>query len=280
MPDVPLQSLVNGQQAEHISIRDRGFQYGDGCFETVRVLFNQPILWPAHFNRLQHACSVLQLSVNFEALQREVSFLLQNNSAPDVVLKIIVTRGEGGRGYSPAEQSDCTRVLQLLDYVAPNTEDGASVVLCQHRISRNTGLAGIKHLNRLDQVLASAEIPSGCDEGLCIDEEGYIIEGCRSNLLLAINSELVSPDLSMSGVEGVMLKHLIDEFSKQGIKLRSRKITLEKLKMADEVFLCNSVFGVWPLNEIQNEDWQLPKQEKPFTKGALEIHDALLRDSA
>ncbi|PCI76506.1 MAG: aminodeoxychorismate lyase [SAR86 cluster bacterium] len=279
MLDGPLQSLINGQQAEHISIRDRGFQYGDGCFETVRVLSSKPILWPAHLKRLQHACKTLQLSVNFELLQSEISQLLQANKAADVILKITITRGEGGRGYAPTEQTDCTRIMQLINYVAPVTTNGARVVICQHKLSSNSLLAGIKHLNRLDQVLASAQIPTDFDEGLCMDEEGYVIEGCRSNLLLSIGNKLVTPDLSKSGVQGVMLNHLIDEFAKQGTRVVRKTISLGELKNADEIFLCNSVFGVWPIAEIQNEDWGKTRKEEPFSAAALEIHNKLFRNN-
>ena len=276
----PLQSLVNGQQAENISIRDRGFQYGDGCFETVRILFKKPILWSEHLKRLKYACKTLQLSVNFDLLKSEVAQLIRVNKATNVILKIIITRGEGGRGYAPAVQSDCTRILQLIDYVAPSTSSGARVVVCRHRLSSNSFLGGIKHLNRLDQVLASAQIPADCDEGLCMDEAGYVIEGCRSNLLFAIDNKLVSPDLSKSGVEGVMLDHLIDEFGVKGIAVIRRTISMSELKRADEILLCNSVFGVWPIAEILNEDWRITLKEKPFTAAALEIQSKLFRNNA
>lgn len=279
MLDGHLQSLINGQQADHISIRDRGFQYGDGCFETVRVLSNKPILWAAHLNRLKHACSVLDLSVDFDLLQREISQLLQTKLTADAILKIIVTRGEGGRGYAPIKQAQCNRIIQLTDYVAPTTHKGARVVLCEHRLSSNSNLAGIKHLNRIDQVLASAQIPSVCDEGLCMDEAGYVIEGCRSNLLLAIENELVTPDLSNCGVEGVMLNHLIEEFEKQGTRIARKSISLAELKAADEALLCNSVFGVWPIAEIESEDWLASRYEQAYTVAALEIHNKLFQIS-
>ncbi len=275
----PLQSLINGQQAEHISIRDRGFQYGDGCFETVRILSNKPILWSAHLKRLELACKTLHLSVNFDLLQSEMSQLLQGNKAADIILKITLTRGEGGRGYAPTEQADGSRIMQLMDYVAPATNNGAKVVVCQHRLSSNSLLAGVKHLNRLDQVLASAQIPAHCDEGLCMDERGAVIEGCRSNLLLAINNELVTPDLNKSGVQGVMLNHLIDEFGKQGIRVFRKTISLCELKTADAILLCNSVFGVWPIAEIQNEDWCVNRKEEPFNAAALAIHNKLFRNN-
>ena len=277
MSDGPLQSLINGRQAERISIRDRGLQYGDGCFETIRVLSNTPILWSAHLKRLEHACKVLQLPVDFDLLQSEISEILQLNKAADVILKIIITRGEGGRGYAPSKQADPTRILQLIDYVSPDTCKGARVILCQHRLSSNSTLAGIKHLNRLDQILASAQIPADCDEGLCMNEEGYLIEACRSNLLLAIDDELVTPDLSKSGVEGVMLNHLITEFGRQGIQVLKKKLSLSELKTAKEILLCNSVFGVWPIAEVQNEDWRVAQEEGPVVTEALKHHHKLFQ---
>ena len=278
MLDGPLQSLINGEQAEHISIRDRGFQYGDGCFETIRVLSNKPILWSAHLKRLRLACEVLRLSVDFDLLQSEMTQLLQTNKTADVILKITLTRGEGGRGYAPTEQADCTRIMQLIDYVAPATNKGARVVVCQHRLSSNSQLAGIKHLNRLDQVLASAQIPKDCDEGLCLDESGYVIEGCRSNILLAIDNELLTPDLGKSGVQGVMLNHLIEEFAKQGAQVVRRAISLSELKTASEILLCNSVFGVWAVAEIQNEGWGKAREEERFNTAAFEIQNKLMRN--
>ena len=277
MLDGPLQSLINGQQAERISIRDRGFQYGDGCFETIRVLSNKPILWSAHLKRLKHACKTLQLSVNFELLQSEITQLLQRNKTADVILKIIVTRGEGGRGYTPPEHANCTRIIQLIDYVAADTRTGARVVVCQHRLSSNSLLGGIKHLNRLDQVIASAQIPADFDEGLCLDEQGSVIEGCRSNLLLAIDNQLVTPDLGKSGVEGIMLNYLIDKFQVLDTRVLRKTISLRELKTASEIFLCNSVFGIWPVAEIENEDWRMNREKRQFFAAALEIQNKLFR---
>jgi len=277
MLDVPVQSLINGQRAERISIRDRGFQYGDGCFETVRILSNKPILWSAHLKRLKNACKTLHLSVNFELLKGEITQLLQDNKTADVILKITVTRGEGGRGYKPPEHANCTRIIQLIDYVAADTRTGARVVVCQHRLSSNSLLGGIKHLNRLDQVIASAQIPADFDEGLCLDEQGSVIEGCRSNLLLAIDNQLVTPDLGKSGVEGVMLNYLIDKFKVLDTRVLRKTISLRELKTASEIFLCNSVFGIWPVAEIENEDWRMNREKRHFSAAALEIQNKLFR---
>ena len=247
-------SLINGQQAQHISVRDRGFQYGDGCFETVRIVSNKPILWSAHLQRLRLACSVLNLPADFDALQSEVSTLLQAQEQPDGILKVIISRGEGGRGYAPANKPHCTRVLQLSGYTMLDTGRGARAVVCQHRLSSNAQLAGIKHLNRLDQVLASAQITEGFDEGLCLDQDGFLVEGCKSNIILMIDGALFTPDLARCGVEGVMLNYLAAELAKKDRPVTRKRITLEQMQIADEIFLCNSVFGVWPVTEICGEN--------------------------
>lgn len=281
MSGVPLQSLVNGQQADHISIHDRGFQYGDGCFETIRVLANKPILWQQHLSRLKRACRLLYLEVDFDLLDKDLSQLLETNQSSDVILKIIITRGEGGRGYAPGSSSSCTRVLQLSNYQAPTIRKAAKIMLCRHGLSANTMLAGIKHLNRLDQVLASREIPDSFDEGLCLDQLGYIVEGCKSNLMLCIDDELITPDLSSCGVEGVMLEQLIESYAGRGYPVARKKINLKQLQMADELFLCNSVFGVWSVAEIYNADfelyWKSNRDEGQYTSAAIDWANEIFR---
>jgi 4-amino-4-deoxychorismate lyase len=112
-----------------------------------------------------------------------------------------------------------------------------------------------------------------------MDEQGSVIEGCRSNLLLAIANQLVTPDLSRSGVEGVMLNHLIDEFQVQGTHVLRKTISLCELKTASEIFLCNSVFGIWPVVEIENDDWRISREKGPFSAAALEIQNKLFRNT-
>jgi len=138
-------------------------------------------------------------------------------------------------------------------------------------------LAGIKHLNRLDQVLASGEIAGDCDEGLCLDESEAVIEGCRSNLLLVIENELVTPDLSRSGVQGVMLNHLIKEFGNQGTPVMRKRVSVDHLQSASQIILCNSVFGVWPVVEIPSIRWQSSGQGQTHTAIARQIVEHVFR---
>lgn len=275
MLDGPLQSIVNGVQAEHISISDRGFQYGDGCFETVRVIAGKLILWTEHRERLANACAALDLHLDLDVLQKEVSRLLAANELASAIIKIIITRGVGGRGYRPLDTIECTRVVQLFDYIPPILTLGARLCVCQHRLSTSTQLAGIKHLNRLDQVLASREIPIGFDEGICLDQAGNIVEACKSNILVVREGKVYSPSLDGSGVEGVMLNYLESELDKLGTPIKRTPIRLEQLQEAEEVYLCNSVYGVWSVAEIQSTDYRISWESRADDQG-----QALLRIAA
>ncbi len=273
-----MQSWINGQQAELISIQDRGFQYGDGCFETVRLCSNFPVLLPAHLERLRNSCQLLNIAVDFDLLQWEIKQLLQVDMSTDHVLKIMITRGIGGRGYKPDSNSGNSRILQLFDYNADSEkkkDGGVNVFLCKHRLSSSNTLAGIKHLNRLDQVLASQEIPAHYDEGICMDQEGHIVEGCKSNLILTVDGQLCTPDLSCCGVDGIMLNYLISNFAKQRIDIKRRKVSLENLAEAEEVFLCNSVYGVWPVIMMQANATALSWKPGAHTYSAIQFKNEI-----
>ncbi len=252
-----MQSLINGQPTNLISIADRGFQYGDGCFETVRVAGAHPVLLEAHLNRLENSCQQLGIPLPLTTLMQEIEQLLLSNSWPHAVLKITITRGVGGRGYRPDPHAQSNRIVQLFAYSTAESpadgngiEPGVSVMLCQHRLSSNRALAGMKHLNRLDQVLASREIPEQFAEGLCMDQAGYLVEGCKSNLVLLRGDKLITPDLSESGVNGIMLQYLLNRFREDGLTVESARVSFEELNDIGEAFLCNSVFGVWPVIKL------------------------------
>ena len=273
-----MHSLINGRQENSISIADRGFQYGDGCFETVRLVASRPILFEAHLSRLQNSCMQLGIPLQLETLLEEIERLLNTNPWPHAILKITVTRGVGGRGYRPDPTCKSNRIIQLFEYseaepgsthLQNRNEAGVSVILCQHRLSNNRSLAGLKHLNRLDQVLASREIPEHFAEGLCMDQAGYLIEGCKSNLLLVVDGKLITPELSEAGVNGVMLQYLLDRYREDGLEPASSKFGIQVLQDASEVFLCNSVFGVWPVIKLSENDTVFSWPVGPNTQQAI-----------
>ncbi|MDX2425918.1 MAG: aminodeoxychorismate lyase, partial [Cycloclasticus sp.] len=186
--------LVNGVPRDVVAVSDRGLQYGDGLFETIAVRAGAPCLWSRHIDRLQRGCRVLNLSLPpVDQLLEECLSLTQDHDA--AVLKIILTRGSGGRGYTPPTDPTPVRILSLHpspDYPPAWRDAGVVVTLCRSRSSENNQLAGLKHLNRLDQVLARKEVSAadGCIEGLMRDSRGRIIGGTMTNLFLWADDEL------------------------------------------------------------------------------------------
>lgn len=257
---LPVPSWINGSADNQISPLDRGLLYGDGVFETIAILNGEPHLLPLHFKRLNNACERLAIPLQFSLLESEIerflSNCLQGQKASKAILKIILTRGSGGRGYDPANAQHPVRILQwheFPDYPESYAKEGVSIILCQTPMARNPLLAGMKHLNRLEQVLARSEWQdASIQEGLMFDTEGHLIEGTMSNIFLVSEGCLLTPDLSDCGVAGVMREQLMAVAKKLGISCSSAKISAAKLETADEVFLTNSVFGIWPVKKINH----------------------------
>jgi 4-amino-4-deoxychorismate lyase len=247
--------LVNGQATSTVSACDRGLLYGDGVFETIAVADGKVQLWELHMARLQLGCQRLGMApVDSGMLAAEAAALCRHVTR--AVVKIIITRGAGGRGYRPSASATQTRIVQLYpwpDYPERFAREGIRLRICTMRMGHNTALAGIKHLNRLEQVLARAEwddeeIP----EGLLLDQQGLLVEGTMSNIFLVCGKKLVTPDLTQCGVAGVMRATVIELAAGAGISAELRSIPLEELYQAQEVFVCNSLIGIWPVSCIGN----------------------------
>jgi 4-amino-4-deoxychorismate lyase len=260
-------ALVNGEPSAQVPISDRGFQYGDGVFTTLRVCRSVPLFLDAHLSRLERDSARLRLPFpGREALIRETKLLCEER--PEAVLKIQLTRGSGGRGYLPPESATGTRVLgshPLPEYPPELQERGVEIRLCGIRLGINPSLAGLKHLNRLEQVLARAEWPPGdIREGLMLDAEGQVVEGTMSNLFLAKDGRLTTPRLDRCGVAGVMRGQVMAGLAQQGHPVEERRISLEDVRAADELFLTNSVIGLWPVRRFDGQDCPVG----PFTQRA------------
>jgi len=248
--------LINGKQTNLLDANDRGLNYADGVFETVRISSHQPVLWPLHKKRLQAACQSLCLPLQIDQLENELIPLLQASPAQGV-LKIIVTRGIGGRGYKAPAVIKPSRIIQFHEFPSSfvgKSLSGVNVMLCETPLSVNSRLAGIKHLGRLDQVLASAELTDGYDEGIMFTDAGVLIEGTRSNLFLVVDGQLTTPDLKLAGIRGVMREYLLQRFSDAGSPVQVAELQRAALERCSEMFICNSVFGVWPVVELQLRD--------------------------
>lgn len=244
---------VNGVQQTHIAVADRAVQYGDGLFETIRIGQGRPVHLARHLARLSAGCRRLGiLSVPWDTLRREITDLaVQHNSA---VLKVIVSRGSGARGYRAETGQPATRILSLSSlpqWPADIINTGVRVTICNTRLAHQPALAGIKHLNRLEQILARGEWDDpGISEGLMLDCDDHVVEGTMSNLFLVRGDGLLTPGLSQCGVAGVMRSVILDCAAQHGIPYEIRALTLEDIRSADEVFVCNSLIGIWPVTVV------------------------------
>lgn len=249
---------INGQPDTRVPVTDRGLAYGDGLFETVRIAGQQPVLLDYHLDRLMLGCRRLHIPLQRDALLAELA-AWSGMSRPGVV-KLMITRGSGGRGYAPTSDLEPRRILQhfpLPEYPDAWFQQGIRVFPCVNRLGHSPLLAGIKHLNRLEQVLARAEW-DGIDqfqEGLVCDLNGSPIEGTMSNLFIVQNQQVLTPRLDQCGVAGVMRRWLMEQFRAAGLDVMETTITLDGFRVADERFFCNSVFGVWPVARFEDNRW-------------------------
>lgn len=270
--------MINGAQTDLIPVRDRGLQYGDGCFETVRICARTPLLLERHLHRLQATCELMRLEFNAALLLKELAIFFEL-CPPDGILKIILTRGIGGRGYAATEGVQSNRILMYAlfpDDYTTKAETGVNIEISPFRLSQNAFLAGIKHLNRLDQVLASFALGEGVDEVICLDQDDHVIEGTKSNLFLVIDGRVITPELTAAGVRGVMRDYLIQRFRNASMSVESRIVTQPDLLLASELFLCNSVFGVWPVRKLTENANVHTWPTGPLTRLAKQYHNDLL----
>lgn len=246
--------LVNGVSGDLISIRDRGLLYGDGVFRTLCVYQGVARHWVLHYQKLRQDCAALAITCpDFGLLSEELAILLKQHR--DAVFKIIVTRGEGQRGYAPPMNAQPTHIWDigpLPIYPEHYLTQGIAARICNLRLGSQPRLAGIKHLNRLENVLAAAEWQdNNIAEGLLLDTEGFVIEGTRSNVFIVRHQQLATPDLSNCGVAGLQRDRIIAHTS-----VEICQVTVDELLSADEVFLVNSVIGVWSVRALAGRHWE------------------------
>jgi 4-amino-4-deoxychorismate lyase len=256
---------INGVAVDCVDASDRGLLYGDGLFETMAVRNGRASSWSRHMARLLAGCARLGIpAVDTVQLAHEADELLAGIGHG--VLKVIVTRGSGGRGYRVPETVAPRRILQLHpwpDFPPAAEESGVAVRLCTTRLCHNPLLAGIKHLNRLEQVLARREWDDPkIVEGLLLDVDGRLIEGTMSNLFLVRGQSLLTPDLRRCGVAGIMRSVILEQAKRLSLPVKICALDMEDLLAAEEVFLCNTLIGIWPVIAIDG---------RPYCKGETTI---------
>jgi len=254
---------VNGLRSEQISVYDRAFQYGDGLFETFAVTDGKPALLDLHLQRLRTGLS--RLGFPEFPIQPLVDDIKDKSKRFDsAVLKLVITRGESHRGYLP---SITTKVNILLAFSENHNGmtigPAVSLCFCDTRLGINPLLAGIKHLNRLEQVLANKEcLDRGYEDGLVSDIDGNIIEATSANLFLWKQTRLITPDLQRCGINGVARQLIIQIADKIGIPMEIQAITKSDCENADALFLSNSLKGITPVKSLEKTSFDENKWPK------------------
>lgn len=252
-----LECLVDGEISERVSVLDRGLHYGDGLFETMAVFQGTPRFWQGHVDRLANGCERLGLPVTPQAvLLREVQTVSAGQKR--CVVKVIATRGTSGRGYAPESPARGNRVV--CSWAWPDDpgelgQTGIRMRVCSLRLGVQPVLAGLKHLNRLEQVMARSEWDDrAVHEGLLLDADDHVVSAISSNLFLVFGERLLTPRLDRCGVRGVMRGAILSAFRP---RCEQRRITLDMLPEADEVFVCNAVRGIFPVTRIDHWEYAI-----------------------
>ena len=248
--------LINGIPQETLPASDRAIQFGDGCFTTARIAAGQVCLLDAHLQRLQMACEKLLIPfIAWAELQREMVELARGNERG--VLKVIISRGSGGRGYSAANCMHPARILSVSGYPAHYDgwrREGITLELSPVRLGRNPHLAGVKHLNRLEQVLIRTHLEqTDADEALVLDSEGFVTECCAANLFWRNGKDVFTPRLDQAGVNGLMRQFCLQQLAHSGYRVVEVHAREAVLAEADEMVVCNALMPVVPVRQYGSQ---------------------------
>lgn len=244
---------VNGRPQRLIDCRDRGLQYGDGLFETMRVRAGRIRLIDHHLERLHEGCRRLALPAPSAALLRR-ELVARARRCDEGVMKLLLTRGPGARGYRPTGTERCTRVIMLsAGAPSPAAQAPQRVRMCATRLGSNPALAGLKTLNRLESVLARSEWRSPrIWEGLMCDADGNIVCGTMSNLFVRCGAILKTPVLDRCGIAGVMRRWVLEQARELALRPWQGRLAFEDIVGADELFMTNAVAGIVSVARLEH----------------------------
>lgn len=250
--------IINGHFNQVISPLDRGIAYGDGVFRTLKMVRGLPEHWPMHYQKLVADCAAI--GIVCPSAELFINDFLQIFTPDEIaVAKIIVTRGEGERGYAlPAITMPMRVVIKsnLPHYAEACYIEGVRLYLCETKLAHQPKLAGIKHLNRLENVMARLEWRDDTIfDGLMLDQQDNVIECTMSNIFARFDDQLVTPNLSQCGVAGVTRQNIMGMIRSLGLTLEVTHLSLNRLIQADEVIICNSLYGAFQVTSVVNKTW-------------------------
>ncbi len=243
--------LVNGSETAGIAADDRGLQYGDGLFETMAAAGGCIPRLALHLARLEDGCRRLKIPMpSASLLEDECARVLEGMGTATV--KLTITRGPGPRGYRPPAEPSVTRIVAS-SAARPRGDALAPAVLqiCETRLGLNPLLAGLKHLNRLEQVMACSEWDDpGIDEGLMLSSDGRLVCATAANVFLVEGGRLVTPAIRDCGVAGVMRQVVLAAAAERGLPIAVEDVHPDRLATSDELFVTNAVVGIRPVQDL------------------------------
>ena len=256
--------FVNGQAQENVSVLDRGLLYGDSLFETIALIDGFALMMDAHLSRLKKGIFKLGFNLDISTLKKELDvFIKQINLSKDNnqnVLRLTLTRSAQSRGYQPMKGALATRILSIHDwpeYEQRLYDSGVRMGLSQIKYAQQPFLAGIKHGNRLEQVLAAQSISHDQDDVLMLDTKEHVISSGKGNLFFLFNDEWFTPNLSLCGIDGIVRATILEFFSNTGVAYRIDNLHLaelsDKKKEIKAAFCCNSIMGIMPIQTLLGE---------------------------
>ncbi len=256
--DATLSVLINGDAAGGLSPLDRGLHFGDGVFETIACLHGRPRFLALHLERLAHGCRTLGFSPPAaQSLRAEIERLA--GATERAIVKLMVTRGPATvRGYAVSGREQATRLAIRYPWPVEDPalqQQGVSVRVAAMRLGENPVLAGLKHCNRLEEILARSEPGAeAAGEALMLSRSGKLICGTMTNVFLVDgppgSPRLRTPAIDLCGVRGVMRRVVLREAHGAGITATECALTLDDLAVAQEIFLTNARVGIWPVGRL------------------------------
>jgi 4-amino-4-deoxychorismate lyase len=252
--------LLNGSPAQQVSPFDRAVHFGDGLFETIACRSGRPRFLTLHLERLQLGCQRLGIEPgNLDEVRAEVRSLA--GEVENSIVKVILTRGTAlARGYGVTGREKAMRITFRYAWppeTATESQDGVRVRTAKLRLGENPALAGLKHCNRLEQILARQEWSDpGIAESLLFSSSGRLVSGTMSNVFIVEGSRLRTPRLDLCGVAGVMRHVVLREAERAGISVQEDVLGVDDVHKASELFLTNARIGLWPLRELDGHALQ------------------------
>ncbi len=246
---------------DSFALSDRGLAYGDGVFETILVHAGEPVWWSEHWQRLLLGAKVLKIPAPNEDIVRNACQALLKNH-PDCVLKIILTRGSGGRGYAGPKNPE-PRIIISVHPAPTKIQESVTLRWCDTQLARQPLLAGIKHLNRLEQVLARNEWQDeNIFDGLMCDTENKVVCASSANVFVKVHGQWLSPKIDQAGIAGIARAWVF----KQWPEAQEAHLSRLEVEQAEAIFICNAVRGILTVMRLGDAEFPVDQDVRDLQK--------------